>query len=96
LEQKKSPNIKLRNMCPKQISKQHWGFFNLRTHSIDLFFHDYNIVHLQKLGDEFFWKCNFHYNLIRENYNVRGCTSRNQPKCNQSIYDYMRLVGICN
>ncbi len=23
-------------------------------------------------------------------------TSRNQPKCNHSIYDYMRLVVVCN
>jgi len=26
----------------------------------------------------------------------RIVTSRNQPKCNHSIYDYMRLVVICN
>jgi len=23
-------------------------------------------------------------------------TSRNQPKCNHSIYDYMRLIVVCN
>jgi hypothetical protein len=23
-------------------------------------------------------------------------TSRNQPKCNQSIYDYMRLIVVCD
>jgi hypothetical protein len=23
-------------------------------------------------------------------------TSRNQPKCNQSIYDYMQLAVVCN
>jgi len=23
-------------------------------------------------------------------------TSRNQPKCNQSIYDYMRFIVICD
>ncbi len=27
---------------------------------------------------------------------IMGITSRNQPKCNQSIYDYMRLVVICD
>ncbi len=27
---------------------------------------------------------------------VKHVTSRNQPKCNHSIYDYMRLVVVCN
>jgi hypothetical protein len=25
-----------------------------------------------------------------------ACTSRNQPKCNHSIYDYMRLIIVCD
>jgi hypothetical protein len=25
-----------------------------------------------------------------------GCTNKNQPKCNHSIYDYMRLVVVCD
>jgi hypothetical protein len=29
-------------------------------------------------------------------YGDDGIISRNQPKCNQSIYDYMRLVVICD
>jgi len=29
-------------------------------------------------------------------YHVRTNTSRNQPKCNQSSYDYMRLIVVCD
>jgi len=29
-------------------------------------------------------------------HEIEVYTSRNQPKCNQSIYDYMRLVVICD
>jgi len=29
-------------------------------------------------------------------YDVDSNTSRNQPKCNQSIYDYMRLIVVCD
>jgi hypothetical protein len=29
-------------------------------------------------------------------YATPGSTSRNQPKCNHSIYDYMWLVVVCN
>jgi hypothetical protein len=27
---------------------------------------------------------------------ARSITNRNQPKCNQSIYDYMRLIVVCD
>ncbi len=27
---------------------------------------------------------------------AKTSTSRNQPKCNQSIYDYMRLAVVCD
>jgi len=48
----------------------------------------FEITH-KKLMDELISNWSVHIN-------GNGNTSRNQPKCNQSIYDYMQLVVICD
>ncbi len=47
-------------------------------------------------GEESIWKGEILHNL-RGVVNISYAnTSRNQPKCNQSIYDYMRLIVVCD
>jgi hypothetical protein len=42
---------------------------------------------------EFFWV--FDLEFLVKSFE-KNFTSRNQPKCNQSIYDYMRLIVVCD
>ncbi len=45
------------------------------------------------LVGEFFWV--FDLEFLVKSFE-KNFTSRNQPKCNQSIYDYMRLIVVCD
>jgi hypothetical protein len=49
-----------------------------------------------RLGDVWIPKSAVSPNHFMRLYIPGVDTSRNQPKCNQSIYDYMRLIVVCD
>jgi hypothetical protein len=66
-------------------SHRSFNFWNFRIPNLGIL--GQNDIWMQAL-----WPCT--NNIIKGK--VVAKTSRNQPKCNQSIYDYMRLVVICD
>jgi len=55
---------------------------------------------IQQRSKHYSWKDNHFVQCLPQGDRVvpppHECTSRNKPKCNHFIYDYMRLVVVCN